>query len=194
MSDTAVADVVNDLEPEAQEKVLVLGQGRPDELVFVQKPLTFFGKLRFFAVAGKAIEEAISDGVSISELLEVPEDEEGNKLPLDARSFSEADTFVKAVSKLIQYAPDMVGDLYCVILAVPRGQTEYVKDRLEAELDDEQGIQVIETFIDQNWEPLVDFFSQRIAPLVSQVSQKVQDRDSAQSKPSRATRRSTRKQ
>ena len=192
MSDTAVADVVNDLEPEAQEYVVVLGAGQPDELVFVQRPLTFFGKLRFFGVASKAIETALEDGASIAELLEVPDREAG--APLSADSLREADAFVKAVAKLVEYAPELMGDLYCVILAVPRGQTEYVISRFETELDDEQGMKIIDVFIDQNWDALLDFFSQRIAPLVSKVSSKVQDRNSAQSKPSRATRRSTRKQ
>ena len=189
MSTTVVEDPTDVIEPQVEALVIRLSEGTENELVLVQRPLTFFGKLEFFSVVGKAIESALGDGVSIAELLEVPDRQAG--APLSAETFKEADTFAKAVANLIQYVPEILLDLYCVVFAVPRHEREYVKMRMEHELTDEQGFQVLDRFLDQNWDVLTSFFTDRILPLVSKVSGKV--RNSASSKPSKATRQTTRK-
>lgn len=177
------------LEPSAQNLVVVLAKDTEEEYVLVQKPLTFFGKMEFFAVMGKAIEKALADGSTISELLDVPDRGDG-KLSTD--DLKDADVFVKAIAKLIQYAPELMGDLYCVVLGIPRGEREYAKFRLENELTDDQGFDILNTFIDQNWEVMIDFFSEKILPLFKKVTEKVQE--STSSKSSKPTPQSTRKQ
>lgn len=162
-------EVVEALEPEVTEVEIVLGEG-DDRLLFTQKPLSFFGKIEFFSVVGKAVEKVLSDGGSLSEILDVPEYDSAEPL---SSSVADADVFVKGFSKLIQHAPEILLDLYCVVLAVPKGQREYVKIRLESELTDEQGMQVLDTFVDQNWEVLTNFFKKQILPLVDKVSKKV---------------------
>lgn len=157
--------------------------------VFIQKELTFFGKIDFFAVMAKAIEKAMKEGVSISELLDMPDREDNAEFNID--DFAEADTFVKAVMQLVGYAPDLLLDLYCVILAVPRAEREETKEWLEEYVSDDQGFQIISVFVDQNWDVMVSFFKERITPLVRQVGSKV--RTSVPSKPSKRTRQSTRK-
>ena len=163
-------ETLESLEPEVTEKLIVLGEG-VDELNFVQKPLSFFGKIEFFSVVGKSVEKVLADGGSLTDILDAPSYDSSQPL---SNSMSDADVFVKALSKIIANAPEILSDLYCVILAVPRGQREYVKMRLESELTDQQGMEILETFVDQNWEVMANFFKERILPLYQKISQKVQ--------------------
>lgn len=191
MSEIEATDV---LEPQVEHLHITLGQGE-ETFTLVQKPLSFFGKLEFFSIMGKAVEQAIDDGLSVGDLFDAPNQEDG--LPLSADSFKEADVFVKAIAQVVQHTPELLGDLYCVLLGVPRGQREYVKNVMERHQDDgglsdEQGIAIVETFVDQNWDVMVDFFSLKLSPLVAKVSKKLQGSES--SKPSKPTRQRTRKQ
>jgi hypothetical protein len=146
-----------------------IGEG-DEKIVFVQKPLTFFGKIEFFSVVGKAVQKILIDGGSLSELLDTPEFDP--TVPL-ASSVTDADVFVKALSKIVEAAPELLKDLYLVILAVPKGQRDYYALRLE-ELTDEQGMQILDVFVDQNWEVLTSFFTEKMLPLYNKISQKVQ--------------------
>jgi len=168
-TEEVVEDVVDALEPEVIEKERVLGEG-DERLIFVQKPLSFFGKVEFFSVLGKAVEKVLSDGGSITDILDAPDPDN----PLGNQdTVVEANAFIRALSKVIQYAPEILEDLYCVILAVPRNQREYVKIRLTEDLTDEMGTDILDTFVDQNWEVMMSFFKERVLPLVDKISQKV---------------------
>jgi hypothetical protein len=172
------------LEPSAQLRTIHLGV-EPNVKTYVQKPLSFFGKMEIFSVLGGALDKAMSgdDGLSLNELLNGPGELGGS---VTAENFRDADTFVKAIGKLLQYAPDLFLDLYVVILAVPRGEREVVKEQMrhneeDGGLSDDDGFGILETFIDQNWDVMADFFGARIQPLIEKVSNKVQG--SQQSKP-----------
>jgi len=161
-------DPVEVLEPVAQEKFIQIGEG-DNAMVFTQKPLSFFGKIEFFSVVGKAVERILSDGATLGELLDVPS-YDGAAL---SQSASDADIWIKALSRVVQNAPEILSDLYCIILAVPRQQREYVSQLLEAELTDDQGMEILDTFVDQNWEVMVSFFKERMLPLADKITTKV---------------------
>jgi hypothetical protein len=152
-----------------QEVYYELGEG-DDRLVLVQKPLTFFGKIEFFSVVGKAVQRILIDGGSLSEILDTPEYD--STKPIQSQ-VTDADVFVKALTKIVEAAPELMSDLYLVILNVPKGQREYYALRLE-ELSDDQGMQILDVFIDQNWEVMVSFFSEKMLPLFNKISKKVQ--------------------
>jgi hypothetical protein len=136
MTETVEPEAIDVLEPTAQNYEVVLPESAAEEeLTLYQKPLSFFGKMELFSVLGGAVDKALSEGLSISDLFDVPEDR-------NAEAFQEADLFVKAVLKLVKDAPDLLLNLYNVILAVPRGQRDYISSRLEADLDDEQGVAI----------------------------------------------------
>jgi hypothetical protein len=162
------------LVPSVATRVQVVGKD-DYEFTFQQKPLTFFGKLDFFAVLGRALDRAMTGptGISVGDLLDTPE-RSGNLI----EDVKDADTFVRGVAKLISYAPEIVGDLYCTILNVPRGQREIVKEIFELDeekggLSDADGAAILDTFFDQNWEVLRDFFKEQIAPLAEKAGSKM---------------------
>lgn len=172
------------LEPSAQNREVVIGVD-PFRKTYTQKPLSFFGKMEIFAVLGGALDKAMSgpEGLSLNELISGPGELGGS---VTTENLRDADTFVKAIGKLLQYAPGLLLDLYVVILSVPRGERELVKAQMEQHEDDgglstDDGFGILETFIDQNWDVMADFFTVRIQPLIEKVSNKVQG--SQQSKP-----------
>lgn len=175
-------DVVEALEPSSQVYRVVLAEGTDDEMVFTQKPLSFFGKIELFSVLGSAVEKALASGTTISDLLETPEG--------SVDSFREADAFVGAIASVAKVAPELISDIFCISLRVKRGEREYVKELLEEE-DDQKMLEVEKHFIEQNAEAIMDFFAQQMS-LVQEVSQKMQSK-STSSKPSKATRQRTQK-
>lgn len=178
-------EVVDVITPKAQAVEYTFGVD--GHLSYTQRPLSFFGKMELFSVLGKAIDGALSSGGTISDLLDdVPA---GN-----ADEFKEADNFIKSISKLVQYVPDLLADLYVIALAVPKEERDYVKSVMtlhesQGGLTDEQGLQILEVFIDQNWDVLLDFFKDKIVPLFNKLTKGSQE--SVPSTPSKATRRRT---
>lgn len=180
-----VEDSTEVLEPSVAERVQKFGQGEY-EFTYVQKPLSFMGKLDFFSVMGRALDRAMSgpDGVSIADLLDVPDRNVAGGYSL--ADIRDADTFIRGIAKLLSSAPEIVGDLYCVFLGIPRSQRETLKrimelPETEGGLNDEDGFAILETFVDQNWEVLVDFFTQRIQPFAQKVGSKMKPAESQQS-------------
>jgi len=186
-----MSTVIDELDPIVAEPVTVTFTLEPDdkEVSYTQQPLSFFGKMELFSVLGGAVEKALSDegGLSLSELMDVPQREEG--LPLSANDFLDADTFIVAIAKLAQFAPDLLKDLFCISLRVSRQERPYVKDLMEEQITDEEGVDLLEGFIDQNLEVMKSFFAERILPLVEKISKTVQG--SAPQKPSKPTRTRT---
>lgn len=185
-----VVPEIDQLVPKAQ--TVTYEFGLDGHLKFVQRPLSFFGKMELFSILGTAVEKALSDGgMSLAELLDdVPTSTEADQL-------SEADQFIKSIARLVQFAPEFLKDLYVISLGVKRDEREYVKSVMELPeheggLSDDQGIQILETFVDQNWDVLVDFFREKILPLISRASSA--GPESPSSKPSKATRQRTPKQ
>lgn len=182
-SDTEI-NVIETLEPSSTIYKVVLSEGTELETVLYQKPLSFFGKIELFSILGDAVEKALSDGAVISELLDVPD--------ANSAGIADADVFVKSVAKIVKYAPELLQDIYCISLDVRKGNREFVKGLLDG-ISDEQGMDILNHFVDQNWDAMTDFFSKQVMPLVNKVSEKVQSR-STSSKPSKVTRPRTRKQ
>ena len=99
------------------------------------------------------------------------------------QDFADADTFVQALGKLLSHAPKFLTDSYCIWLGVPDYQRDLVSAMLAAPVDegglsDEQGMEIIEVFIDQNYEALDTFFRERIQGLQARVQARI---DAAQS-------------
>lgn len=164
--------------PEGANRSVTIGKDDL-EMTFEQKPLSFFQKLELFSLLGAALDKAMRgpDGLTMSEIFDGPSNLSEN---LSDSNYRDADTFIKALAKLAQYAPELIADLYVIVLGVPKGLRDVVKNVMELPedqggLSDDDGFGILETFIDQNWEVMVDFFKERILPLVGKISNKLQE-------------------
>jgi hypothetical protein len=189
MSEEKNVDIVETLEPAAQVYSVTLAEGTDAEVTLYQKPLSFFGKIELFSVLGAAVEKALSEGTTIAELLDVPDKKPDE---ISGEALKEADVFIKALARAVQFAPDLFEEIYCIALRVPRGQRDYIKELLREE-DDEKMMGVANTFVNQNWQAMMDFFSEQISPLIANISERLQS-ESTSSKPSNPTRARTPKQ
>lgn len=172
-------DVVDVLRPKAAAKEWTFGP--PDmPLVFIQRPLSFIQKMQWFSLVGGVLDKAMSgdNPVSVNELLTNPA---AGRRGMTLEDFRDADTFVRAIGKLVVHAPKFVTDSYCIWLGVPEHQQKLVSEVMaypaeEGGLTDDQGLEIIEVFIDQNYDALADFFGDKISSLQKRLSQRQEDR------------------
>jgi len=177
---------------------------------YVQRPLSYFGKLELYSILGDAISKSMEgpDGLTIDGMVKaaVPVGMSIKSGGLAPNQIEEMDQFITGIAKLATAAPDIFLDLYCVFLAVPRFEREWAKDMMrrppnddtpsEGGLNDEEGFEILERFIDQNVEAIRDFFVRqgpRAGRRASQALGLGAGQESQSQKPSRATRRATRK-
>jgi hypothetical protein len=175
-ADVKEEDILDILIPKADPKTWVIGKG-DYERTYIQKPLSFIAKMQWFSLVGDVLDKALSgpDGMSLGNLFNAPG---GGQL--GAADFREADTFVQAVGKLLAVAPDFLVNSYCIWLNVPDFERGVVAEIMmlpadEGGLSDEQGIEIIEVFIDQNYEALDTFFREFLGRLQKRVQQRAQE-------------------
>jgi len=160
-------------------------KGERQELTYYQRPLSYFGKLDFFAVLGRAVDQAMSEGLSFGSLTS------------SLGGGVQIEDFVQAVGKIASYAPDLLKEIYCIALQVPREERAFVQLLMvrpgEDGMSDKDGAEIMETFIDQNAQALKDFFDQQVKPLIAKVQTVFAKEDPASLKPSKRTRRTTAK-
>lgn len=193
MSETLIeeekVDETEILEPNYSTNYVTFGEGDA-EITFVQKPLTFFGKMELFSLLGESVNKAMKEGeLSLFDIFDVPE----QGLSMNTSDLKEADLFIKAISIILGYAPDFLKDLYCVALHVPKGEREYVKMLMDDPgISDEVALQIMDIFIEQNWEAIYDFFTKKLSPIIKKITSK--GRDIPLSKPLNRSQRRTQKQ
>lgn len=146
------------------------------ELTYIQRPLGWLAKLEFFSIVGRIVDQMMSgpDGITVNTLVNTMRGPRERSGQLTMQDFMDADSLVQGLSRIIGYSPDVVEDLYCLWLSVPRGEYELAKEymRMPPEkggLRDEDGIQIIETFIDQNAKAIEELFREALPGFVKRV-------------------------
>ena len=130
----------------------------------IQKPLSFFGKNELFAIVAQAIDKAISQGFSITKLLDsIDIDEEqveslsdGN---LSMDDLSELEDLATLIMKLLATVPDLLQDAYLIFLNVSAENRGRCRIALQ-NIDDETGFLILNTFVEQNGQAVRDFLPQ----------------------------------
>lgn len=144
------------------------------DTTYTQRPLSYFAKMEFFSLLAHTIDKAMvgENALTVSGMLsQVGFTREGS---LTLSDFRDADVFVNGIAKLLVYAPDFLLDSYCIWLAVPPGDRIWAKSMMsrpedEGGFTDDDGFQIIETFLDQNSDALESFFVQRIPKLAKRA-------------------------
>lgn len=175
------ADVLDTIVPLKEPRVWVIG---PEDMqrTYVQKELSFLGKMQWFSLVGEALDKALSgpSGMSLNSLFSAPGMATGN---FRVENFRDADMFVQAISKLLSAMPDFLLRSYLIWLNVPDYDREIAENLMklppdEGGLSDDQGMEMIGTFLDQNYDALASFFTERLGQLQARISKLNEDRAS----------------
>lgn len=174
-----VKEELETLEPNVTPKVWTLNDGVNEPKTYVQKQLSFFGKIEFFSLIGDAV-----DNLSTEE----------RPLNLQELFGGEAttDTFVAVIARVAGEAPETLQEAFCIWLGVPKGERTWAKWVMDEQFTDEDGFEIIEIFVDQNADQLKDFFGEKGQGLVKKITKKFAlNAPVPSSKPSKRTRQPT---
>lgn len=156
--------VIDILEPAVDARAQIIRgkdpRGNPIEKTYVQKPLSYFGKMQFFALVGDSIDAAMEgeDGLTVNSMLDTIT---GAPNDLSAESLTDVDAFARGIAKLLKYVPDLLIDSYCIWLNIPYEERAWARVSMtdaETGLSDKDGMEILATFVDQNAEAIRDFF------------------------------------
>lgn len=175
-------DPIEVLEPRSEPREWILRNGDVDR-TYVQKPLGFMNRMEFFSLLGDTISKAMSgpDGMTIDGMLDSFGGIAGDTLT--AENLMTADSFVKGIARVSTYTPELLRDCFCIWLNVPMSERMWAKNAMnnspeDGGLSDDDGFEIIETFFDQNWEAINDFFVKRVRELASNVQRRRQKKKS----------------
>lgn len=185
-------------ELKADTKVWIIGkppeQGGEDSQWgrYKQKPLGMMPRMRFYALVTNTVSEAIKAGGAVDLGMGDVFGEEGGSIrerfqTLTNQDFSDAGSFIALAFKLMAYAPDFMLDCFVLWLNVPPEERRWAKRVMDQTYDPEeekwgltedQFTEMIEIFIDQNYEDMRNFFVEKLPKFVARVQQREQGRES----------------
>jgi hypothetical protein len=182
------------LEPMLDGKSWVIGKppehgGKETEYsVYTQLPLGYMARNRLFSLIGRTFSLAIkATGGSVGGMEDVFGQGGGSLIErgrrLGARDWQDATQFFALAMELIGYAPDFLSDFYAIVLDVPVGERGWFREVIEQPrrpdddkwgLSEDDGILMIEIFIDQNYEDIRRFFTERLPRIAKRAAQREQ--------------------
>lgn len=200
----ADAEGMNALDPEAGNEASWLDQpvdtlketrrwviGKPPEhggkeneySVYIQQPLGWMARSRFFSLVTAAMSKAIrATGGEVAGMGDVFGEGGGTirerAAKLSQRDFQDASSFAAMALELAAYVPDLLSECYLVWLQVPNGERFFAKQVFEMPWDPENakwGLKdddhrtIIGTFIDQNYDELRGFFTEDLPAIARRV-------------------------
>ena len=197
-TDEAVMPELNDPEGELEdledrslpvERVLwaINNQGQRVEQIYVQKGLSWFGKLELYGLLGQAVKVVLEgdNPLGVSSMFDMVNDPRkmltdmmGSTLPgaetaPDRQDEGEMDVeagkVLAAFAQVISIAPELLSQAYCVALAIPKTHRNWAVEWAFPNMDDEMGKDILHTFIDQNWGVMEDFFAQELPKIMKRV-------------------------
>lgn len=183
------------LEPLVEAKRWVIGKppeqgGKSTEYsVYTQMPLGYMARNRMFSLIGRTMSAAIkSTGGSVGGMEDVFGAGGGTLIErgrrLGSRDFQDASQFFSLAMELVGYAPDFLDDFYCIALEVPIGERGWFREVIEQPhrpdddkwgLAEDDGLEMIEIFIDQNYEDIRRFFTERLPRIGRRAAQREQE-------------------
>lgn len=183
-------DPLEILEPKADPRVWIIGKppekgGEEDEWSrYVQSPLGYMARMRFFALVSGTVAKAMKEGggISLSGADFLTAGDSGSLRDraeqLRSEDFSDAGSFMALALQLMSEAPDFLIDCYAIWLDVPTIERNWFKRVLNQSYDpernrwgitDDQGFEMVEVFIDQNYKDIREFFSGKLPALAKRV-------------------------
>jgi hypothetical protein len=157
--------------------------------VYTQLPLGYMARNRLFSLIGRTFSLAIkATGGSVGGMDDIFGAGGGSLIErgrrLGARDFQDATQFFSLAMELIGYAPDFLSDFYAIVLDVPVSERGWFREVIEQPrrpdddkwgMSEDDGILMIEIFIDQNYEDIRRFFIERLPRIGRRAAQREQD-------------------
>lgn len=208
MSDAATIEETPDKTDELIEAVAEVAPHRDQRVhytegdfefdkTYTQRPLSFFGKLEFTKITARGIKKLADAGSSIGDITGA------NVTSVeDLREQNSIDVLVNMLTSLAMEAPDLLMEIYMISLNIPSYERQLVAEIWEKPvsedggggLTDEDGLAIMNTFIDQNGKVLADFFRLELPKVVKNAQEAMGlGQTPESSKPSKRSARSTRK-
>lgn len=164
--------------------------------VYVQAPLGWLARTRLFSLMTAAMAKAIkASGGNVGGMADVfgPE-ATGSPIErmraLTQRDWNDASSFFALTMELVSYVPNLISEMYVIILAVPVDDRKWFKEVMEQRWDPDLGEyglpdkdhrDLISRFIDQNYEELRSFFTDDLPMFVAQVAMREEERKDRES-------------
>lgn len=186
--DNSDEDSFEILDPLANEKVWVIGKppedgGTEDQYSrYVQRPLGYIQRARFFALVSRTVAEAIKAGGSVrfngTDLLAGEGTIRQRAYAMTESDFGDVASFVALAMQLVGYVDDFLLDCFCLWLDVPKSEITWAKRIMAMPhdpannlygLSDDQAEEIIAHFIDQNYKDIRDFFAERLPRLAKRA-------------------------
>lgn len=161
--------------------------------IYVQDKLPWMPRQQFFSLVARTFSQAIkSSGGNVGNMADVFGGEGGSLVErgrrLTERDLTDASQFMALAFELIGYSADFLIDCYVILLSVPRNEREWARMRFSEPWDpdadkwglkDEHHEQIIQTFIDQNYEEIRRFFVETIPDLGRRIALHEKSKDRA---------------
>lgn len=151
---------------------------------YTQSKLGFIEMQQFFALCSRSLLRAVKEGGdnAVGELTGMfgGGDIRAMSRQLQQQDFNEAANFMSMAFALISYVPDFLVDCYMLWLRVPASEQFWFKDTVTKPYDpdnDQYGLsladgrEMVERFLDQNYEEIRSFFVNEIPKLIDRVKQ-----------------------
>ncbi len=142
---------------------------------FIQRPLSFMAKIEFFALIGDTVEQAMEADANLS--LEAAMGGFTGGALGTAGGSDDANSMTRLIAKLVRYSPAFLNECFLIWLHVPIDDRQWAMEAMrqaqdEGGLKDEEGFEILETFIDQNAEALENFFAERFGSLAKRAQKR----------------------
>lgn len=164
--------------------------GKP-VLEYVQRELSVLTKAQWFSLAGEFLERTLGE-VSLNTLFSPPDSvrtamQSGGEGQFRPQDIQDADTFVQAIGKLLVRFPGFLEDSVCIWLDVPDYEHELAKEWMRKSpelggLSDANAFEMIEIFIDQNYEAIRENFRERFSLLRERWEARTKEYDESHSR------------
>lgn len=161
--------------------------------IYVQDKLPWMPRQQFFALVSRTFAQALkASGGNVGGMGDIFGDEGGSLIErgrrLTQRDLTDASQFMALAFELVGYSPDFLIDCYVILLDVPRAERAWAQARFSETWDpekekwglkDEQHEEIIQTFIDQNYEEIRRFFVVTLPAMGRRVALHERSRDRA---------------
>lgn len=169
--------------------------GAVRERVYYQEEMSFFYKAEFMNMLGRVMDERFlseNSGLNIADLfdsevkLEIPTELNRDEVQ---KQLGQSMGMINAFLRLIQIFPDLMKDIFAIALGIPKPERNWAMGILTGPtrtggLSDDQGFQIIDTFIEQNAEAIRKVFTERLARTAEKARMALRGLDTPGSTPS----------